>query len=314
MVWALALAVPAAAQTPGPPVVRDGAAVPAVQTRELLREGRLALVLVQPLPGDGLLGSHLRAIRSGVTTDIPLDGTVTGRRARAIGAVRLLAGGRRVVLHLDPEQEASGLLVVDLAAGAVIDAITGHDLVASPDGRFWAFEEHAIRTVAVWPHTETVYAVYDAAAPPSANVRACPSADDRCRGQVVYLPDRLALCHALAIERGGSCLTPARQPLHDRRSPFVWLSAREVAWVDVDLARQDSTLVIATVRDGAPATVQAVRLEQARVIEDVVFPPAREAWEIEGITRDDDPSRVWLHFRSPVRQAPLRRLGIRVVS
>ena len=159
MVWALALAVPAVAQTPRPPVVRDGAAVPAVQMRELLREGSLALVLVQPLPGDGLLGSHLRAIRSGVTTDIPLDGTVTGRRARAIGAVRLLAGGRRVVLHLDPEQEASGLLVVDLAAGAVIDAITGHDLVASPDGRFWAFEEHAIRTVAVWPHTEMVYAV-----------------------------------------------------------------------------------------------------------------------------------------------------------
>ena len=95
-------------------------------------------------------------------------GSATARRARAVGHVRLLAGNRRAVLHLDPDHDASGLLVVDLEAGTVLDAVTAHDLVASPDGRFWAFEEHAVRTIAVWPHTETVYAVYDAAAPPSA--------------------------------------------------------------------------------------------------------------------------------------------------
>ena len=238
----------------------------------MLRQDGLVLALVQPIPGDGLVGSALRVTRGARTTDIPLDGSSTGRRARAIGHVRVLPGGHRAVLHLDPDHDASGLLIVDLDAGTVLDAVTAHDLVASPDGRFWAFEEHAIRTVAVWPHTETVYAVYDAAAPPSANARACPSADDRCRGQVLFLPDRLSLCRALAEERGGSCLTPARQPRHARRSPFVWLSPVEVAWVDVDLARQDSTLVIATLRDGATAAVRAVPLERGRVIEDVDLP------------------------------------------
>jgi hypothetical protein len=97
-----------------------------------------------------------------------------------------------------------------------------------------------------------------------------------------------------------------------RRSPFVWLSATEVAWVDVDLVRQDSTLVVATMRDGQPAAVRSVRLERARVVEDVEFPAAREAWTIDRITRDEDPSRVWLHFRTRVPQAPLQRLGVRL--
>ena len=79
---------------------------------------------------------------------------------------------------------------------------------------------------------------------------ACPTADDRCRGQVLFLPDRLALCREIAAERGGSCLTPVAQPRHVRRSPFVWLSATELAWVDVDVARQDSTLVVATLGSG----------------------------------------------------------------
>lgn len=228
-----------------------------------------------------------------------------------VGSARYLPTVGRVLLHLDPAYEASGLLVVDVAAGLVVDAVTAHDLVASPDGRFWAFEEHAVRTLAVWPHTETVYAVYDAAAPPAANARPCPSADDRCRGQVLFLPDRLALCREIAAERGGSCLTPARAPRHVRRSPFVWLSATELAWVDVDVARQASTLVVAT-PGREPAVVHAVPLERARVIGDVEFPSAREAWTIDGISRDGDPARVWLHFRSPLPQAPGGRLGIRV--
>jgi hypothetical protein len=44
----------------------------------------------------------------------------------------------------------------------------------------------------------------------------------------------------------------------------------------------------------------------------VDFPSAREAWTIDGITRDGDPARVWLHFRNPLPQAPQGRLGIRV--
>jgi hypothetical protein len=281
------------------------------QARELLRQGDVVLSLVQPTTAAGLEGSVLRVLQGGRSTDIALDGTLTGRRARMVGSARYLPAVGRAVLHLDPDHDASGLLVVDIAAGVVVDAVTAHDLVPSPDGRFWAFEEHALRTVAVWPHTETVYAVYDAAVPPAVNARPCPSADDRCRGQALFLPDRLALCRAIAAERGGPCLTPGRSPRHVRRSPFVWLSPTEVAWVDVDVARQDSTLVLAKV-GGVSAVVQAVALERGRVIEDVDFPSAREGWTIDGISRDGDPARVWLHFRSPMPQAPRRRLGIRV--
>jgi hypothetical protein len=315
LVWLALMAVPASGQQPPGSAAAPPAPAPAaVQVRELWRQPDLVLSYVQPTTAAGLSGSLLRIARSGRLTDVPLDGTTTGKRARAIGGVRYLPAAGRVLLHLDPEHDASGLLVVDVAAGAVVDALTGHDLAPSPDGRFWAFEEHAVRTLAVWPHTETVYAVYDAAAPVSANARPCPSADERCRGQVLYLPDRLALCRAIASERGGSCLTPSRQPLHVRRSVFAWLSRTEVAWVDVDVARQASTLVLATFRDGTtPTTVQAVRLERRSVLEDVDFPPAHEAWSIDGITRDEDLSRVWLHFRSPLPQAPLGRLGIRVV-
>jgi hypothetical protein len=94
----------------------------------------------------------------------------------------------------------------------------------------------------------------------------------------------------------------------------VWLSDTELAWVDVDVARQESTLVVASLGSRPPADVRATPLERARVLEDVDFPSAREAWTIDGISRDGDPSRMWLHFRSPLAQAPLRRLGIRIVS
>lgn len=307
LVW-LTLAAPAVGQqaTGQKPTVAD------VQVRELHRQDGLVLSRIQPTSGQGLTGSKLRIQRGGAVVDVPLDGTLTGRRAKAIGSVRVLAGGRRAVLVLDPEFDASGLLVVDLDAGQVVDSVTAHDLMPSADGRFWAFEEHAVRTVEQWPHTETVYAVYDAAAASSANARPCPSADDRCRGQVLFLPDRLTICREIARERGGPCLTPGRQPRHARRSPFVWLSPTELTWVDVDLVRQTATLVMATVRDGAPATVLAVPLERVRVLEDVEMPPVREAWTIENITRDADPSRVWLHFRNPLPQAPQRRLGIRI--
>jgi hypothetical protein len=294
--------VPAGRQSP----------VPAVQVQELLRQDGIVLSRVQPIPAQGLAGSRLRIERAGRVSEAPLDGTVTGRRARSIGAVRMLPESHRALLLLDPEHDASGLLVVDLETATIVDAVTARDFVPSPDGRFWAFEEHAVRTLEQWPHTETVYAVYDAAAPPAANARPCPSADERCRGQVLFLPDRLALCRQVAAARGGPCLTPGRQPRHARRSPFVWLSATELAWVDVDLVRQDATLVIATVRGGGPASVLAVPLERQRVIEEVDVPPVREAWTIESITRDADPSRVWLQFRNPLPQAPQRRLGIRI--
>lgn len=307
LVW-LTLAVPALGQ---PPSGRR-ATVADAQVRELHRQDGLVLSCIQPTSSQGLTGSKLRIERGGAVADVPLDGTLTGRRAKAIGSVRVLPGGRRAVLVLDPEFDASGLLVVDLDAGQVVDSVTAHDLVPSPDGRFWAFEEHAVRTVEQWPHTETVYAVYDASATPSDNARPCPSADERCRGQVLFLPDRLAICREIARDRGGPCLTPGRQPRHARRSPFVWLSPKELAWVDVDLVRQNATLVMATIRDGAPATVLAVPLERERVLEDVEVPPVREAWTIENITRDGDPSRVWLHFRNPLPQAPQRRLGIRI--
>jgi hypothetical protein len=280
--------------------------------REVLRTGDIVLSLVQVFPADGLEGASLRLSEGGRTRDVALDGTLTGRLARGVARAWWLPEVRRAVLLLDPDHDAAGLLVVDAAADAVVDAVIARDLTPSPSGRYWAMEEHAVRRTAVWPHNETVYAVYDAAVSTAQLARACPSADDRCRGEVLFLPDRLARCRTIARERGGSCLTPAREPGHTRRSPFAWLSPTEVAWVDVDLARQDATLVVATLRPDGPTWVHAVPLTRDRVLEDVDFPPVREDWRIDRITRDDDPSRLWLHFRNHLPQAPLQRLGIRL--
>lgn len=290
--------------------VRERAGAPTY--RELLRAGDVRLAYVQTAPSDGLVGASLRLTEGGRTRDIALDGTLTGRLARGIGRVWWLPAARRAVLHVDPAHDAAGLLVVDAASDRVVDAVIGRDLTPSPSGRHWAFEEDAPRRAADWPNTETVYALYDAATGAEALARACPTADDRCRGEVVFLPDRLSLCRARARERSGSCLVPGRLPRHARRSPFTWLSATEVAWVDVDLVRQDATLVIATLVADGPPRVTAVPLERANVVEDVDFPPVRESWRIDRITRDDDPSRVWLHFRTRVPQAPQQRLGIRL--
>jgi hypothetical protein len=303
----LLASVPTAARQLG---VR-GIAGPA-DVREVLRTGDLVLSVVQVLPADGLEGASLRLFEGGRTREVALDGTLTGRLARGVSRVWWLPEVRRAVLHLDADHDGAGLLVVDAAADAVVDAVIGRDLTPSPSGRYWAMEEHAVRRTAVWPHNETVYAVYDAAEATAPLARACPSADDRCRGEVLFLPDRLARCRAIARDRGGSCLTPGREPGHTRRSPFAWLSQNEVAWVDVDRARQDATLVLATLRPDAPTSVLAVPLARDRVIEDVPFPPVREDWRIDRITRDGDPSRLWLHFRTHLPQAPLQRLGIRL--
>ena len=282
------------------------------QVRHGVKAGDVVLAHVQPTSTIGLQGAALRVIEGGRTRDIAIDGTRAGARARSLDVIRYLPEYRRVVLHLDQHQDRAALLVVDLAADAVIDAVVGRDFTMSPDGRYWAFEEYASLTQDQWPHTETVYAVYDAAAPPEQNARPCPSSDERCRGQVLFLPDRLARCHEIAREKVGPCLVPGKQPAHERRSPFVWLGPQEVAWVDVDRERQTSTLVLATLFGGMPADIRAVPLERERVIEDVDFPPAREPWTIERIMRDADPSRVWLQFRTRIPQAPRQRLGVRL--
>nr|MBA2356291.1 hypothetical protein [Acidobacteriota bacterium] len=242
-----------------------------------------------------------------------LDGSRTGRRARDVASAHVLPGRRRAVLLLDPHHDASGLILIDLDTAAVVDVVTGRDFAPSPDGRFWAFEEHAPAALAQWPHTETVYAVYDAEAPAVANARPCPTADERCRGQVLYLPDRLTLCHEVAAQRGGSCLTPNRLPQHGRRSRFIWVSATELAFVDADRGRLTSALVLATLRPGLPALVQAVPLSRDHLVEDVEFPAVRDAWTVDDISRDGDPSRLWLHFRARLPQAPSRRLGVRLM-
>lgn len=282
------------------------------QVRQGIRVGEVVLAHVQPSPSVGLEGAALRVTEGGRTRDIALDGTRTGARAREITSIRYLPEHRRVVLHLDAAHDRAGLLIVDLATDVVVDALIGRAFTPSPDGRFWAFEEYASRTQDQWPHTETVYAVYDAAAPAAQNARPCAAPDDRCRGEVLFLPDRLARCHALAREKVGSCLVPGRMPTHERRSPFVWLDDNELAWVDVDRDRQAATLVVVTVFGGLPDDVVAVPLERERIVEDVDFPPARDPWTIERITRDADPSRVWLHFRTRIPQAPRQRLGVRL--
>jgi hypothetical protein len=293
------------------------AAQPAVQSMTIARGHAWAwpgvsATYVQDSPAVGLERAVLRVTEGGRTRDIALDGTRTGARARGIASARFLPDYRRILLHLDPEHDAAGLLVVDLGQDSVVDAVTGRDLTPSPDGRFWAFEEHASRIISQWPHTETVYAVYDAAAPPAANARPCPTHDDRCRGQVVFLPDRLARCHAIAKARGGSCLTPGRQPTHGRRSPFVWLAPNEVAWVDADRERQVATVVVATLTGGLPARVRPVVLEPESTVDAVGVPPVREEWMVDRITRDAGGARLWLHFRTRVPEAPLQRVGVRL--
>lgn len=282
------------------------------QVRHGVRVGDVVLAHVQPASAVGLQGAALRVTEAGRTRDIAIDGTPAGARARSLDVIRYLPEYRRVVLHLDRHHDRSGLLIVDLATDTVIDAVIGRAFTMSPDGRYWAFEEYASLTQDQWPHTETVYAVYDAAAPPEQNARPCPTSDERCRGQVLFLPDRLTRCHAIARERVGACLVPGRQPVHERRSPFAWLGHQEVAWVDVDREREVATLVLATLFGGMPADIRTVPLERERVVEDVDFPPAREPWTIEGITRDADPSRVWLQFRTRIPQAPRQRLGVRL--
>lgn len=285
---------------------------PAMHARTLADAHGVVLTLLQRVRGEGLVGSVLRVARHGIVRDVPLDTTGTGRRARAVGAAHLLPGQQRAVLHVDPHHDRSGLLVVDLDAGVVVDAVTGRAFHASPDARFWAFEEHAPAHVTLWPHTETVYAVYDATASAAANARPCPTADERCRGTVIYLLDRLTLCHEVATRRAGSCLTPHRRPQHVRRSPFVWVSPTELTFVDADRERQTSALVLATI---APAgvVVQVVPLSHDRVIDGVDFPDAAETWTVDHISRDADPSRLWLHFRSRLPQAPSGRLGVRLM-
>lgn len=281
-------------------------------SRRLWQDGAVTLSIRQAPLESGLIGSRLRIERSGVVREVPLDGTATGRRARQVDAAYVLPGGRRAVLHVDRVHDPGGLIVVDLENATVVDALIGRELTMSPDGRFWMFEEYATPHLDVWPHTETVYALYDAAAPAEANRRLCAAQDDRCRGQVVFLPDRLEICQAIAVERAGVCTDPGREPRHARRSPFVWLSSREVAWVDVDRARQAATMVVATIGGDGRARVQAVPIDHEHVIDAEEVPSVRETWTIERITRDADVSRVWLHFRNRMPQVPAQRLGVRL--
>lgn len=282
-----------------------------VESRPFWRDAATVLTLRQPVGATGLTGSVLRIERRGRLHDVPLDGTATGRRARQVDAVYPLPGGR-VVLHVDRLHQPSGLIVIDLEAGRVVDAVVGRDLTPSADRRFWLFEEHAIPFVDVWPNTETVYALYDAAAPEGSQTRACGAADDRCRGLVLHLPDRQALCQAIATQRAGTCFEPGREPRHARRSPFVWLSAAEAAWVDVDRARETATLVVASIDVAGHARTRAVPIERERTVGGEPVPPVREAWSIDRITRDADPSRLWLHFRTRVAQVPSQRLAVRL--
>lgn len=275
----------------------------------LLQEAGWTLTLVQPTAPSGLIGSRLQVRRGSRTQDVPLDTTLTGRLARDVGIVRLHAATGRASLHTDPHADPSGLIVVDLATSRVVDAVIGRRLTPSPDGRFWAFEEDAPRSTSVWPHTETVYAVFDVTADTGTSTRPCPTNDDRCRGQVLFLPDRLAICREIAARREGSCLTPFQEPGHVRRSPFVWLSPTELAFVDVDRDRATATLVLANERAGA-LQVQAVPLERERIVDGLPFPDVREDWVIDTISRDDHPSRVWLHFRTRLPQAPSGLLGV----
>jgi hypothetical protein len=284
----LAMASPAWAQSPP-------------RRHVLIRQqvGDWQVVVTGPRQSAGLEGVTIEAVRGDRRVQAPLDTTATGRLARAVDRLAYYAPAERLLLLTDQAHDRQGLLVVDLRAGTVIDALVGRGMTLSPDGRFVAFEEYYTRLTTPWPWNETVYRVFDVAAEPGAMHRPCPFSDDRCRGHVIHLPDRQQVCADRAARTGGSCLDPHREPQHERRSPFLWIDSRTVALTTVDRTRERITIVTARMADGTDESplVTAVPCEAVRVVSAGRCPSPRQAWRVDGIRQDDGGRRVWIHFQ-----------------
>jgi hypothetical protein len=263
------------------------------------------VVVTGPTYAAGLQGAVLEASREGRRIAVPLDGTPTGRTARAIDLVRVHAASGRLLVLTDQAHDSPGLIIVDLHAGAVVEGVVGRHMTVSPDSRFVAFEEYYTRQDTPWPWNETVYAVVDVTRPAEALRRACPYNDDRCRGRPIHLPPRAEVCAAYhALKDGPSCLEPGRLPQHERRSPFVWLDARTLAFVSVDRVRGQAVVVEAVFDGTGDPDVRRHGCDPTPDARGARCPPTRTAWEVDAIRRGDGDGRLWIHFRDRLPEVP----------
>jgi hypothetical protein len=293
---ALPLAVPRAA---------DAQPVPARHALHLAVLADWTLSVSAPTYAAGLHGAVLTASRPGHRVDVPLDTTPTGRTARGVDALMLHAASGRLLVLTDRAYDKPGLIIVDLDDGAVVEAIVGRHMTVSPDARFVAFEEYYTRQDTPWPWNETVYAVVDVTRPAADLRRACPYDDDRCRGVLLHLPGRAEVCAAhRAMTSGASCLEPGRPPQHERRSPFVWLDDRTLAFVSVDHVRGLAVAVEAAFDDAGTPAVRRHTCDTTPDTTGARCPPTRTDWEVDAIRRDDGDGRLWLHFRDRLPEVP----------
>lgn len=268
------------------------------------------LVVTAPTAAPGLEGAVLEASTAGHRVLVPLDTTSTGRRARAIDAIRMHVASTRLLLLTDQAYDRPGMIVVDPVAGNVVDTVTGRHMTLSPDSRFVAFEEFHHRLDTPWPWNETVYAVFDVTQSGGATRRGCPSDDDSCRGMTVHLPARADVCVAYREQSGQtSCLQPGRDPQHERRSPFVWLDAHTLAFVSVDLVRETAVLVAATFDAAGVMTLERYACAPHVTASGAHCPPISVPWMVDGIRRDDDDGQLWIHFRDRMPEVPGGWLG-----
>lgn len=273
--------------------------------------GAWHVVVTAPRLGAGLEGALLEATRGSHRSVVPLDTSHTGRLARAIDALVYQREADRLLVLTDQTHDRPGLIIVDLRRGEVVETVVGRHMTRSSDARFVAFEEYYPRHTTTWPWNETVYAVVDVAAPAGSMRRTCPFADDRCRGHAVYLPDRRQVCTERAALTGSPCLDPHRAPQHERRSPFIWVDDRTLAFITLDHARDLVAVVTARFGEHSVAPdVSAVPCETQRLASDGRCPSPREAWHVDAIRPDDDGQRVWVHFRERLPEVPSGWLGL----
>lgn len=264
-----------------------------------------SVVVTGPTSAAGLHGAVLEASRPGRRVEVPLDGTPTGRTARAIDAIRLHAPSGRLIVLTDQAHDSPGLIVVDLDLGTVIDGVVGRHMTVSPDARFVAFEEYYTRHDTPWPWNETVYAVVDVARAGTAMRRACPYDDDRCRGLPIHLPTRAEVCAAYReMKESPSCLEPGRPPHHERRSPFVWLDDRTLAFVSIDRARAQAVVVEAAFDAAGSPAVRRYACDPTPDAQGARCPPTRTTWQVDVIRRGDGDGRLWIHFRDRMPEVP----------
>jgi hypothetical protein len=183
-------------------------------------------------------------------------------------------------------------------------------MVLSPDARYLVFEEYFDRVDTPWPWNETVYAVLDVTLTSEAMRRPCAYDDDRCRGVTVHLPPRADVCAAFRELSGrATCLQPGRGPQHHRRSPFVWLDPQTLAFMSVDQVRDLSVLVTVAFDTAGGHQVRRHVCDTTPDARGARCPPARSAWTVDTIRRDDDDGQLWIHFRDRMPEVPGGWLG-----